>query len=65
MAMPVKTLKFRSSIKDLNNILCENKFNGFPIVNNDNQCIGLINRHALLVIIKNLEKIKSIGAKED
>ena len=63
MTMPAKTLRFRSSIVSINKILTENKFSGFPIVNSENQCIGIINRYALLVIIKNIERIKGVPSK--
>ena len=60
MSMPPKTLKFKSSVAAINKILTENKFCGFPIVNNDNQCIGILNRYALLVILQNIERIKGV-----
>ena len=63
MTMPAKTLRFRSSIVSINKILTENKFSGFPIVNSENQCIGIINRYALLVILKNIERIKGVPSK--
>ena len=51
MAMPAKTLKFRSSVRVIYSMLIDNKFSGFPIVNAENQCIGIINRYSLLVIL--------------
>jgi predicted transcriptional regulator len=64
MSLPVKTLKFRSSVRAINTMLTENKFNGFPIVNGENQCIGVINRYSLLVILRNIERIKGIEDKK-
>ena len=63
MTIRPKTLKFRASIRTINTVLTENKFGGFPIVNGENQCIGIINRYALLIILRNIERIKGIENK--
>ena len=58
--MPVKSLKFRSSVKYIGTIMTDNKFNGFPIINGENQCIGIINRYSLLIILRNIDRIKGL-----
>ena len=59
MAMPIVTLKHKVSVKIIYNKLSDNKFDGFPIVNDQGQCIGIINRHSLLVLLDHLDKLCS------
>ena len=44
----------------MHSLLIENKFDGFPILNPENQVIGLINRYSILIVLRHIEKIKSI-----
>lgn len=59
MTKPVKALDYKSSVSDMHSFLIENKFDGFPILNPENQVIGLINRYSILIILRHIEKIKS------
>lgn len=60
MSAPVVTLKFKSSARAIYQMLKENKFDGFPVVNNNGSCVGLISRHSLIVVLNNLDKIESM-----
>mmetsp|Transcript_15680 Transcript_15680/g.24040 ORF Transcript_15680/g.24040 Transcript_15680/m.24040 type:complete len:346 (+) Transcript_15680:770-1807(+) len=62
MSKPVATFGFKSTIGNMGKILTENKYNGFPITNASNQCIGLINRHCLMVVLANAEKVQAPNA---
>jgi hypothetical protein len=63
--MPIKSLKFRSSVRAISAIISENAFNGFPIINSDNQCIGIINRYSLLIILRNINRIKGLKSLKE
>jgi len=64
MSMPVVTLKYKSSVGAIHSMLGDHKFDGFPIVNNSGQCIGLIGRHSLMVILKHIDKIQSLTTEQ-
>lgn len=55
--MPAVCLNHKTKMSSIAAILKKNEFNGFPIVNRKLSCIGLISRHALMVVIKNVEKV--------
>ena len=59
MSMPAVSLEYKSSVGAIHSMLGDHKFDGFPIVNNSGQCIGLIGRHSLMVILKHIDKIQS------
>lgn len=60
MSMPVVTLKYKSSARAIHSMLSDQKFDGFPIVNNTGSCIGLISRHSLMVILKNIDRVQGL-----
>ena len=67
MSMPPVTLQFKKSIKVIAGLLEQYEFDGFPIINGQRQCIGLITRFQLLTIIQKVDKIaitKQSKAKE-
>lgn len=67
MSMPPVTLQFKQSIKVIAGLLEQYEFDGFPIINGQRQCIGLITRFQLLTIIQKVDKIaitKQSKAKE-
>jgi len=64
MSTPVVVLRPKPTIKAILKVLEEDKFDGFPITNTNHQVIGLIGRHSLMVILKNLDRIISNPATE-
>ena len=61
MSRPVHSLPKKCKIKEITVALQDTSYNGFPIVENnqngDSRLVGLISRHTLLVIMKNIDKV--------
>lgn len=66
MSMPVVSLNPKSSVSTIYRVLSENDFDGFPIINEQSQVIGLIGRHSLMVILSKIERMngKSVMEKQ-
>lgn len=69
--MPAVSLPQKARLQTIYTVLSQNlSFNGFPVLNGKRQCIGLISRRALIVVMLGVEKDKSSlglkkGAKTD
>ena len=57
MARPAIRLSQKVRVKTILRQLEEQNFDGFPIVNTQMQCIGLINRHALVVLLGKVDRL--------
>ena len=57
MTMPVTSFYYIDKIEKIIKCLKDNQFDGFPIRNSNKQCIGLISRHHLMVILDNIDVI--------
>ena len=57
MTMPPVSFYYIEKIDVIFKALSDNKFDGFPIRNSNGQCIGLMSRHHLMVILDNIEII--------
>lgn len=53
MVYPVVKFRQFEKVKDVYEVLINCKHNGFPIVNNEGECVGIISRNFLAIIIKN------------
>ena len=60
MARPVACLKYHSKVSSIYSILKQSKHNAFPILNSSLRCVGLISRHNLIVILKNIDRVPAI-----
>jgi len=63
MTMPVTSFYYIEKVETIIKSLENSKFDGFPIRNSNGQCIGLIARHHLMVILDNIEEIIKKTAK--
>jgi CBS domain-containing protein len=68
MTKEVVTLKDKASVRQILDVLKSNNhaYNGFPLVQNEPgtdtpKCVGLITRHALMVILSNLGRLEDCG----
>ena len=53
MVYPVVKFRQFEKVKDVYETLTSCKHNGFPVVNNEGECVGIISRNFLAIIIKN------------
>ena len=64
MTMPVTSFYYIDKIEKIINCLKDSQFDGFPIKNSNKQCIGLISRHHLMVILDNIDVIIQKSEKD-
>ena len=65
MSVPVQTFGIRATVREIQKRLTQNTFDGFPIVNSQNRCIGLINRHSLMVILSHINRVAGASGHSD
>lgn len=65
MSRPASCIRHKTKVKAIYNLLKSRSFGGFPVVNARKQCIGLIGRHSLQVILKNIERVPSLEEQEN
>mmetsp|Transcript_1530 Transcript_1530/g.2101 ORF Transcript_1530/g.2101 Transcript_1530/m.2101 type:complete len:194 (+) Transcript_1530:1121-1702(+) len=61
MSRPVHSLQKKSKVKAIADALRDTNYNGFPVVENnssgDPRLIGLVSRHTLIIMLKNLQLV--------
>ncbi len=66
MCTDVKTCKADTPIKDIATMMCLNKFSGLPVVDDDNNVIGIISEKDILSsMFPDMKEIVESGAKAD
>ena len=63
MSAPVLSMRYKMTVQSIFNALTKYQFDGFPIINSQSQCIGLVNRHSLMVILANVDRMTEIDQK--
>lgn len=64
MCTDVKTCKVDTSIKDIATIMCFNKISGLPVVDDDNNVVGIISEKDILCsMFPDMKELVESGAK--
>ena len=66
MSNDVKTCQSGSSIKDVATIMCFNKISGLPVVDKDDNVVGIISeKDVLFSLFPDMHEVMASGAKAD
>ncbi|MDX2504360.1 MAG: CBS domain-containing protein [Gammaproteobacteria bacterium] len=66
MCVDVKTCKIDTPIKDIATIMCFNKISGLPVVDDDNNVVGVISEKDILCsMFPDMQDLVESGAKPD
>lgn len=57
MTSSVCSLELSPTVAQIANVLRETEHNGFPILKGNSKLIGLISRHTLMTIMRELERV--------
>ena len=68
MSRPVTSLSKKASVLAISEVLRDTNYNGFPVIDTlhgDQRLVGLINRHHLFAILRNLDKVPDCASRSN